>query len=92
MMSTKLGSLDGGEKTKVVLVGSMEGSSSLALCPTIIDASIFCSIVLPVLVSSETALSLWVELAPTFRYRFAEVYEWSVPSPKKVRRNLGQKV
>jgi hypothetical protein len=69
MMSKKLGSLDGGEKKKVVLVGSMEGLSGLASCPTIIDASIFCSILLPILVSSETTLSLWVQLAPSFRYR-----------------------
>ena len=68
MMSTKLGSPDGAKKTKVVLVGSTEGSSGLASCPTIIDASIFYSIVLPILVSSETTLALWVELALAFRY------------------------
>jgi hypothetical protein len=39
--STKLGSPDGGKKTKVVLFGSVEGSSGLASCPTITDASIF---------------------------------------------------
>jgi hypothetical protein len=58
MMSTKLGSPDGGKKTKVVLFGFAEGSSGLASCPTITDASISCSIVLPVLVSLETALAL----------------------------------
>jgi hypothetical protein len=58
MMSTKLEYPDGGEKTKVLMVGSMEGSSGLASCPIITDVSIFCSIVLPVLVSSETALAL----------------------------------
>jgi hypothetical protein len=44
----------------------------LSSCPTTIDASIFFSIVLPVLVSSETALACWVELTPTFRYQSAE--------------------
>ena len=58
MMSTKLGSPYGGKKTKVVLFGSVEGLSGIASRPTITDASIFCSIVLLVLVSSETALSL----------------------------------
>jgi hypothetical protein len=71
MMSKKLGSPDGGKKTKVVLVGSAESSSGLASYPSIIDVSIFCSIVLPVLFSSETALALWVELALAFWY-------WSV--------------
>jgi len=69
MMSTKLGSTNGGRKTKFVLVGSTEGSSGLASYPTITYASISCSIVLPILVSSETALALWVELAPSFWYR-----------------------
>jgi hypothetical protein len=68
-MSTNLGSLDGGKKTKVVLVGSMEGSSGFSSYPTIIDASIFCFIVLLVSVSLETTLSLWVKLAPIFWYR-----------------------
>jgi hypothetical protein len=67
-MSTNLGSPDGGDKTKVVLVGSTECSSGLASYPTIIDASIFCSIVLLVFVSSETSLSFWVDLTPTFWY------------------------
>jgi hypothetical protein len=89
MMSSKLGSPDGGKKTKVVLFGSVEGSSGLASCPTITDASIFCSIVLPVLVSSETTLALWVELAPCFSVSVYGIYEWNVPSPKKVGRNLG---
>jgi hypothetical protein len=83
MMSTKLGSPDGGKKTKVVLFGSAEGSSGLASCPTIIDASIFCSIVLPVLVSSETTLALWVELAPIFRYRSAELMSGTFLPPKR---------
>ena len=52
MMSWKLGSLDGGKKTKVVLFGSAEGSSGVASSTTITDASIFFSIVLPILVSS----------------------------------------
>jgi hypothetical protein len=65
-MSTKLGYPDGGKKTKVVLFGSWEGPSGLASCPIITDASISCSIVLHVLVSSRTALALWVELAPVF--------------------------
>jgi hypothetical protein len=62
MMSTKLGSPDGGKKTKVVFFGFTKGSSGVASCPTIIDVSILCSIVLPVLLSSETTLALWVEL------------------------------
>jgi hypothetical protein len=57
-MSTNLGYPDGGKKTKVALFVSAEASSGLASCPTITDASISCSIVLPVLVSSETALAL----------------------------------
>jgi hypothetical protein len=48
----------GGVKEKVVLFGSMEDSSGLASCPNMIDASISCSIVLLVLVPSETILSL----------------------------------
>jgi len=51
MISTKLGSPDGGKKKKVVFFGSVEGSSGIASCPTINDASISCSIVLHVLVS-----------------------------------------
>jgi hypothetical protein len=52
MMSSKLGFPGGGVKAKVVLFGSVEGSSGLSSCPNMIDASISCSIVLPVLVSS----------------------------------------
>jgi hypothetical protein len=51
MISTKLGSPDGGKKTKVVLFGSVEGSSGLASYPTITDALISFFIVLLVLVS-----------------------------------------
>ena len=51
MMSKKLGSPGGGVKSKVVLFGSMEGSSGLSSYPNTIGASIFCSIVLPILVS-----------------------------------------
>ena len=51
MMSTNLGYPDGGKKTKVVLFGFAEGSSGLPSYPTVTDASIYCSIVLPVLVS-----------------------------------------
>jgi hypothetical protein len=60
MMSLKLGFLGGGVKTKVVLFGSVEGSSGLSSFPNMIDASISISfsIVLPVLVSSETVLAL----------------------------------
>jgi hypothetical protein len=58
MMSLKLGSPGGGVKEKVVLFGFVEDSSGLASCPNMIDASIYFSIVLPVLVSSETILSL----------------------------------
>jgi hypothetical protein len=72
MMSTKLGSPDGGRKTKFVLVGSTKGSIGLASCPTVNDASIFCSIVLPILVFLETSLALWVEIADVFRYLSAD--------------------
>jgi hypothetical protein len=58
MISSKLGSPGGGVKEKVVLFGSMEGSSGIASCPNMIDDSIPSSIVLPVLVSSETILDL----------------------------------
>ena len=88
MMSSKLGSPDGGKKTKFVLVGSMEGSSGLASCLTIIDASIFCSIVLPVLVSSEIALALWVELTPIFRYRSMEFMGGVFLPPKRLEGTL----
>jgi hypothetical protein len=71
-----------------VLVGSTEGSSGLASCPTIIDASIFCSIVLPVLVSLETALSLWVELTPTFQYRSTEFMGGVFLPPKRLEGTL----
>ena len=57
-MSLKLGSPGGGVKAKVVLFGYVEGSSGIASFPNIIDASISCSIVFPVIVSSETILSL----------------------------------
>jgi hypothetical protein len=69
MISLKLGSPSGGVKAKVVLFGSVEDSSGLASCPNMIDASISYSIVLPILVSSETILSLRVELAHVFWYR-----------------------
>ena len=71
MISLKLESPSGGVKAKVVLFGSVEGSSGLASCPNMIDASIYCSIVLPVSVFSETILSLWVELTLVFRYQSA---------------------
>ena len=58
MISSKLGPPGGGVKAKVVFFGSTEGSSGLASYPTMIDASISCSIVLPVLVSSATILAL----------------------------------
>jgi hypothetical protein len=58
MIYLKLGSPGGGVKPKVVLYGFVEDSSGLASCPNMIDASISCSIVLPVLVSSKTILSL----------------------------------
>ena len=58
MMSTKLGSPDGRKKTKVVLFGSTNGLSGLASCLNMLDVSIYCSIVLPMLVSSKTSLSL----------------------------------
>jgi hypothetical protein len=39
--------------------------------------------VLPVLVSSETTLALWVELAPVFRYRSAEFMSGTFLPPKR---------
>jgi hypothetical protein len=83
MVSTNLGSPYGGKKTKVVLFGSAEGSSGLTSSPTIIYASILCSIVLHVLVSLETTLALWVELAPVFRYRPAELMSGTFLPPKR---------
>jgi hypothetical protein len=87
-MSTKLGSPDGGNKTKVLLFGSVEGSSGLASCPTIIDASISYSIVIPVLVSLETALALWVELTHVFQYQFVELMSGTFPPPKRSKGTL----
>ena len=58
MISLKLESPGGGVKAKVVLFGSVEDSSGLASYPSMIDASIYCSIVLLVLVPSETILAL----------------------------------
>jgi hypothetical protein len=76
------------KKKKVVLAGSNEGSSGLASCPTTIDVSIFCSIVLSVLVSSETALALWVELTPTFWYRSVEFMGGVFLPPKRLEGTL----
>jgi hypothetical protein len=87
-MSTKLGSPDGGKKTKVVFFGSTEGSSGLASCPNMIDVSIYYSIVLHVLVSSETILSLWVELAPVFRYRSVDFISGTLLPPKRSKGTL----
>jgi hypothetical protein len=81
-MSSKLGSRDGVKKTKVLLFGYAEGSSGLASCPTIIVSSIFYSIVLPVLVSSETALALWDELVPIFQCRSMEFISGMFLPPK----------
>jgi hypothetical protein len=88
MISSKLRSPIGGKKTKVVLFGSTEGSSGLAYCPTITDASILCSIVLPVLISSGTTLSLWVDLAPIFQYRSADFMSGTFISPKRLEGTL----
>jgi hypothetical protein len=82
-MSLKLRSPDGGKKTKFVLFGSVEGSNGLTSCPTITDASIFYSIVPPVLVSSETTLALWVELSPIFRYQSTEFMSGMFLPPKR---------
>jgi hypothetical protein len=83
MISLKLESPGGGVKAKVVLFGSVEDSSGLASYPSMIDASISCSIVLPVLVPSETILSLWVELALVFRYRSADFISGTFLPPKR---------
>jgi hypothetical protein len=88
MISTNLESLDGGEKEKVVLVGSDEGLSGISSYPTIVDVSIFCSIVSPVLVSSKTSLSLWVELSPTFWYCSAEFMGGVFLPPKRLEGTL----
>jgi hypothetical protein len=83
MMSTRLGCPNGGKKTKVVLFSSVEGSSSLVSCPTIIGASIFCFLVLLVLVSLETILALWVELTPIFRYWSRDFISGTFLPPKR---------
>ena len=88
MRSKKLGSPDGGKKTKVLLFSSAEGLSGIASYPNITDASIFCSIVLHVLVSLETALALWVELAPIFRYWSAELMSGMFLPPKRSKGTL----
>jgi hypothetical protein len=44
--------------------------------------------VLPVLVSSETTLALWVELAPVFRYRSAEFMSGTFLPPKRLEGTL----
>jgi hypothetical protein len=87
-MSTKLGSPDGGKKTKVVLVGSMESLSNFSSFTTIIDASILCSIVLPILVSLETFLALWFELSPYFRYRSVDFMSGMFLPPKSLEGTL----
>ena len=88
MISTKLESPDGVEKAKVVLVGSDEGPSSLASCPTTVDVSIFYYIVSPVLVSSKNFLALWFELSPTFRYRSVEFMGGVFLPPKRLEGTL----
>ena len=87
-MSLKLWSPGGGVKDKTVLFGSMAGSSGLASCPNMIDASISCSIVLPVLVSLETTLALWIELAPDFQYWSAEFMSGTFLPPKRSKGTL----
>jgi hypothetical protein len=83
MMSTRLGCPNGGKKTKVVLFSSAEGSSGLVSYPTIIGASIFCFLVLPVLVFLETSLALWVEITPVFRYCFRDFISGTFLPPKR---------
>lgn len=92
MMSTKLGSPDGGKKTKVVLFGFVEGLSGLASCPTITDASISCSIVILVLVYLETTLTLWVELSPVFWYRSANFISRTFLPPKRSKGTLVERL
>jgi hypothetical protein len=91
MISSKLGFLGGGVKEKAVLFGYAEGSSGLASCPNMFDASISYSIVLPVLVPSETILSLWVELAPVFRHRSADFISRTFIPPKRSEGTLVEK-
>jgi hypothetical protein len=88
MISTKLESPDGGEKAKVVLVGSDEGLSGLASCSTTVEISIFCPIVPLFLVSSETYLSLWVELTPIFWYHFIDFMGGVFLPPKRLEGSL----
>jgi hypothetical protein len=88
MISTNLGSPNGGKKTKVVFFGSTEGSSGLASYPTIIDASILCSIVLPVLLSSKTTLAVWVELVLVLWCRSAELMSGTFLLPKRSKETL----
>jgi hypothetical protein len=83
MISSKLGSPGGAVKAKVVLFGFAERSSGLASYPNMIDASISCSIVLLVLVSSETTLSLCVKLAPIFWYQSADFISGTSLPPKR---------
>jgi hypothetical protein len=52
MISLKLVFPGGGVKEKAVLFGFAEGLSGLASCPSMIDASIYFSIFIPVLFPS----------------------------------------
>jgi hypothetical protein len=88
MISTNLESIDGGEKEKVVSASSDEGSSGLASCPTTVEVSIFFSIVPSVFVSSETYLSLWVDLTPIFQYRSVEFMGGVFLPPKRLEGTL----
>jgi hypothetical protein len=87
-MYLKLGYPDGDKKTEVVMFGFVEGSSGLVSCYTIIDASIFCSIVLLVLVSSKTTLSVLVELVPVFWYRSMDFMSGTFLPPKRSKGTL----
>ena len=71
-----------------MLVGYDEGPSGLSSCPTTIDVSIFFSIMLLVLVSSGTALSLWVDLALIFQYRSTEFMGGVFLPPKRLEGTL----
>ena len=82
-MSSKLGSPNAAIKAKVVSFCLVEDLSGLASCPNMIDASIYCSTVLPVLVFSETILTLWVELSPIFWYHSMDFISGTFLPPKR---------
>ena len=88
MIFSKLGFLGGGVKERDVLFGSTEGSSGLTSCPNMFDVSIYCSIVILVLVSPKIILALSVELASVFRYRSVDFISGTFLPPKRSKGTL----